>query len=203
MKALGLVFSAREKGNCLGCAELVLNKLKEKGFDIELLNLYKHNIQPCSHCSYECFKEGKCPIDDDIPEIYEKVKEADVLIFAIPTYGSNVSGLYKAWAERGQAIMKGLEDYKKYLADKIRGFIVIGSIPGGDKAFHVVIPEYCESKYRPIGILLSSDESGNPKAWLEGNMVESDLVRLRLEHFTQMILDEWNKKHRLLEGEPA
>lgn len=199
MKALGLVYSARRKGNCLSCVEFVLKELEEKGFEIEVLNMYEYNIHPCNHCNYECFlKNGKCPIEDDIPLIYQKIKDAEVLIFAIPTYGSNVSGLYKAWAERGQAIMRGLEDYKKYIADKIKGSIVIGSVPGGDKAFHVVMPEYCELEYRTAAVLLQPNESGNPRAWLDGNIIESDLVKLRLKHFVNTIWKEWNRKQRTM-----
>ncbi len=85
-------------------------------------------------------------------------------------------------------------DYKRHLADKVRGFIVIGSIQGGDKAFYTVIPKYCESEYMPVAILLFPAESDNSKAWLEGNMVESEVERLRLEHFTHMLLKEWMKK---------
>lgn len=199
MKALGLVFSARRKGNCLSCAEFVLKELEKKGFKIEVLNMYEHNIHPCKHCNYECFStNGECPTDDNIPLIYHKVKDSDLLIFAIPTYGSNVSGLYKAWAERGQAIMKRLEDYKEYIANKIKGFIVIGSIPGGDKAFHVVMPEYCESEYKTAAVLLQPDESGNPRAWLDGNMIEGDLIKLRLKHFVDTILKEWDRKQRMI-----
>lgn len=57
---------------------------------------------------------------------------------------------------------------------------MIGSIPGGDKTFHVVMPEYCESEYRTAAVLLQPDESGNPKAWLEGNMIGSELIKGRL-----------------------
>jgi len=194
MKALGLVFSARAKGNCLGCAEFVLARLAEAGFETEVLNMYEHSISPCGHCAYECFKDEKCPIDDDIPRIYEKVRDADVLVFVIPTYGSNVSGLYKAFAERGQAVMKGLADYKTYIANKIKGFIVIGSIPGGDKAFHMVIPEYCESEHETAALLLQPDESGNRKAWLDGSMIKSHLIQSRLDHFVDVLRRQWDRK---------
>jgi multimeric flavodoxin WrbA len=173
--------------------------LEKRGFETEMVNLYEYNIHPCSHCNYECFKGEKCPINDDIPRIYEKILDADVLVFAIPTYGSNVSGLYKAWAERGQAIMKGLKDYKRYIASKIKGFIVIGSVPGGDKAFHVVMPEYCESEYRTAAVLLQPNESGKPRAWLEGNITESDLIKLRLKHFANTIWKEWKRKQRTMQ----
>jgi multimeric flavodoxin WrbA len=55
MKALGIAFSARKRGNCLNCAEYVLEKLKEDGFETEVVNAHDFNIKPCSHCSYECF----------------------------------------------------------------------------------------------------------------------------------------------------
>jgi multimeric flavodoxin WrbA len=55
MKALGIAFSARKRGNCLDCAEYVLAKLKEYVFETEVINAYDSEIKPCSHCNHECF----------------------------------------------------------------------------------------------------------------------------------------------------
>jgi hypothetical protein len=61
------------------------------------------------------------------------------------------------------------------------------------------MPEYCESEYRTAAVLLQPNESGNPRAWLDGNMIESDLVKLRLKHFVNIIWKEWNRKQRTIE----
>jgi len=59
------------------------------------------------------------------------------------------------------------------------------------------MPEYCKSEHKTAAVLLRPDESGNPRAWLEGNMIESDLVKLRLRYFLDTILKEWNKKQQM------
>ena len=48
MKVLGLVFSAREKGNCYHCVNYCLEKFKENGFETQLVNAYDYEIKPCS-----------------------------------------------------------------------------------------------------------------------------------------------------------
>jgi len=53
MKALGIAFSARKRGNCLNCIEYALTRLGEQGFEVEVINAYDHEIKPCSHCNYE------------------------------------------------------------------------------------------------------------------------------------------------------
>ena len=93
MNALGIAFSARRIGNCLNCIEYVLTKLKEQGFAIKVINAYNLEIKPCSHCNYECFakelrdKKEECPIRDDVLKICAKMKEADIIVLAVPTYG--------------------------------------------------------------------------------------------------------------------
>ncbi|MCK5593271.1 hypothetical protein KAI31_04155, partial [Candidatus Bathyarchaeota archaeon] len=60
--------------------EYVLKKLREQGFETEVINSYDCEINPCSHCNYECFarelrgKDEKCPIQDDVTRIYSKMK---------------------------------------------------------------------------------------------------------------------------------
>jgi multimeric flavodoxin WrbA len=68
MKALGIAFSARKRGNCLNCIDYVLAKLKEPGSETEVINAYDSEVKLCSHCNYECFakelrdKKEECPI---------------------------------------------------------------------------------------------------------------------------------------------
>jgi len=48
MKALGIAFSARKRGNCLNSLEYALAKLKAQKFETEIINIYDHDVRPCS-----------------------------------------------------------------------------------------------------------------------------------------------------------
>jgi len=95
MKVVGLVFSARKTGNGYSCMRYCLDTLEQKGFKTVLINAYDYEIKPCSHCNYECYAEeirGKreeCPVKDDVPKMYELIKNADMILFAIPCYGGH------------------------------------------------------------------------------------------------------------------
>ncbi len=199
MKAFGIAFSARKKGNCLNCIEYVLAKLKEEGFETEVINAYNLEVKPCSHCNYECFtkelrgKKEKCPIRDDVPKIYGKMKAADVIVLAVPTYGGKAAGLYCAFTERMQGIIKNYEKFKNTILNKIIALIVIGNIPaGGDLAYHTVILDYKDCKYPLQSVLLQAAEYG--KGSIYGNLIEDERVRDRLDNSIKSILEDWKRK---------
>jgi multimeric flavodoxin WrbA len=202
MKALGLVFSARHKGNCLDSVEYVLDKLKEAGFQTEIVNCYDYEIKPCSHCNYECFsyeltgEEKECPVQDDVPKIYAKTLEADVVVVSVPTYAGNVSALYKAWTERG--LHKGHRGYKlirESLLNKIFGLIVIGNVPaGGDITYHTVVSDHKDVKYPPISILLQPAEYGQIS--IHGTLIKVEKVRSRLRNMANTLLKIWKMKQK-------
>jgi multimeric flavodoxin WrbA len=199
MKALGIAFSARKIGNCLNCIEYVLTKLKEQGFAIEVINAYNLEIKPCSHCNYECFakelrnKKEECPIRDDVPKIYAKMKEADIIVLAVPTYGGKASSLYCAFTERTQGIIKSYEEFKNTILNKIIALIVIGNIPaGGDLAYHTVILDHKDCKYPLQSVLLQADEY--EKGSIYGNLLEDERVRDRLDNLVKSILKSWKRK---------
>jgi multimeric flavodoxin WrbA len=199
MKALGIAFSARKRGNCLNCIEYVLTKLKEHGFETEVINAYDSEIKPCSHCNYECFakelrgKKEECPIQDDVPKIYSKMKEADIIVLAVPTYGGKAASLYCAFTERTQGIIKSYEEFKNTILNKIIALIVIGNIlAGGDLAYHTVILDHKDCKYPLQSVLLQADEYG--KGSIYGNLMEDDRVRDRLDNLVKSILKSWKRK---------
>lgn len=68
---------------------------------LELVRLSELDLQPCRGC-YACQSrgEGLCPLKDDLLATVERMKAADGVIFASPTYTANVSGLMKAFMDR-------------------------------------------------------------------------------------------------------
>ncbi|MEM3641959.1 MAG: flavodoxin family protein [Candidatus Bathyarchaeia archaeon] len=199
MKALGIAFSARKRGNCLNSLEYVLEKLKAQKFETEIINIYDYDITPCSHCNYECFglklrgKEEECPIKDDVPKIYNEMKEADVIILAVPTYGAKPAGLYSAFAERAQGIFKGYEEFKNTILNKIIALIVIGNVPaGGDLTYHSIILDHYDCKNPPLSLLLQSAEYGRGSIY--GDLLENGKVRDRLDNLVKLIFRDLESK---------
>ncbi|WP_258083921.1 flavodoxin family protein [Thermococcus thermotolerans] len=183
MRALGVAFSARKSGNCARILEFCLQKFEERGFETKLIEAYDLKITPCSHCSYECFS-GKCPIADDVPRLYMKSMNADLLIFAVPTYGGHASGLYRAFSERGQAIFKSYEEWDAFT--RKLSFIVVGNLSsGGDMALHEVLYGLAGGESWPEAILLSSNEYSGSS--LKGEPIEHPEVGARLERFVERI----------------
>ena len=72
---------------------------EEAGNRVELLSLKGKKIQYCIGC-LSCIKTGKCVQKDDAPEIMEKLRRADVLIFATPIYYYEMSGQMKTLLDR-------------------------------------------------------------------------------------------------------
>jgi len=199
MKALGIAFSARKKGNCLNCIEHVLTKLNEQGFKTDVINIYDYEIKSCSHCSYECFAkkaEGKseeCPVQDDASKIYGKMKDADIIVLAVPTYGGKPASLYCAFTERAQGIIKSYEEFKNTILNKIIALIVIGNIPaGGDLTYHTVILDHHDCEKPPSAVLLQAAEYNQSS--ISGTLVENEKIRDRLDGLVALILKDWKKK---------
>jgi len=195
MKVAGLVFSARKTGNGFCCMKYCLDRLEEKDFKTVIVNAFDYEVKPCSHCNYECYAEeirGKreeCPVKDDVLRMYNLIKDADVLLFAVPTYHGHVSGLYKAWTERLPRIpgvFKDFEDFGNDFLKRIWGFIVIGNLTAmGDMALHEVLADFYNTR-PPETILLQSREHG--RVSLRGDLIDVPAVKERLDRFVDLLV---------------
>jgi multimeric flavodoxin WrbA len=98
MKILALMASPRKGGN----TDLLINEIlagaENAGHLNEKLDLYDLDISPCTDCR-DC-KTGACSIDDDMPGLYPKIEEADVIIFGTPLYWYGPSGPMKLLMDR-------------------------------------------------------------------------------------------------------
>jgi multimeric flavodoxin WrbA len=200
LKALGIAFSARKRGNCLSCVEYALGRLKEQEFEIETINAYDYEIRSCSHCNYECFanslrgKNKECPIKDDVPGIYEKMKKADIIVLAVPTYSGKTASLYNAFTERAQGIIKSYVEFKRTVLSKIFALIVIGNVPaGGDLAYHTVVLDNRDCKYPPTSLLLQAADYGQSS--VAGTLITDERVKERLDSLVKSMLKQWKDKH--------
>lgn len=129
MKAIALVASARERGNCYDFARFILDRFSGQGIETELVNFYDHEVTPCQRCEYECLQHldpqkkmrSPCPIDDDVRMIWEKTWASEILLLFVPTYGGMPPALWLAFSQRIQAFFREapLEKLKKSVVSAV------------------------------------------------------------------------------------
>ncbi len=103
MKFLAIWGSPRRGGNSELLLKAFLEGATEAGGEVERLALREHKISPCLEI-YHCFKDGTCPIKDDMLPLYDKLLAADVVVLATPIFFYSVSAQAKALIDRTQAL---------------------------------------------------------------------------------------------------
>lgn len=108
--------SPRKNGNSSILAKQVADGVKASSGEAELIFLQDLKIAPCSACD-ACLKnkDKKCTINDDMQQLYPKIKNADAIVFASPVYWFNISAQLKLFIDRSYAIQ---ENGKYAFSDK-------------------------------------------------------------------------------------
>jgi len=97
--------SPRRKGNSATLAESVADGARSVGGEVESYYLHDMNISPCDACDV-CREETEtdCIINDDMKDLYPKLREADALVVASPIYWFTVSAQTKLFMDRCYAL---------------------------------------------------------------------------------------------------
>lgn len=91
--------------------------MKNENVSVKIFNLTEYDMKFCLGCMV-CYKVGICVLTKDgINMIIEEIKQADAVVFGSPTYGSNVTGQFKTFIDRGGFVFNQVL-YGKY------GFVV-------------------------------------------------------------------------------
>ena len=135
MKAVAIVGSPRKNGNTEILSHHTLKASQEEGLDTELIRLANLEIKPCTACE-ACRKEEHCPIEDDFWPIYNKMKEADVIILASPVYFSSATPSLKAVMDRAGYIAAW---NNRVFEGKVGGPLVVGEREGQNFTFAQLI----------------------------------------------------------------
>jgi protein-tyrosine-phosphatase/putative NADPH-quinone reductase len=100
---LGLQGSPRTKGNTTILLSTFLTEAERLGARTQHLDVARKNISPCQECG-TCDKDGFCPIDDDMQQIYPLLRQADVIVMATPIFFYGPTAQMKALIDRSQAL---------------------------------------------------------------------------------------------------
>ena len=132
---------------------------EEAGNCVELLSLKGKKIQYCIGC-LSCIKTGKCVQKDDAPEIMEKLRRADVLVFATPIYYYEMSGQMKTLLDRMNPLYSSDYAFREV-------YMIATAADGGDSTFEKAYNGLqgwvdCFPKAKLCG-LVAGEEIGDPK----------------------------------------
>jgi multimeric flavodoxin WrbA len=103
MKVLGIYGSPRREGNSDVLMKAFLQGAAASGALVEEIFLREKKISPCLEI-YHCFKDGTCPIKDEMRGIYDQLVEADIVALASPVFFYSVSAQAKTLIDRTQAL---------------------------------------------------------------------------------------------------
>jgi len=76
-----------EKGNTFLVLAPFLQGMKEAGAEVELFYASRLDVEPCTG-EFSCWNEkpGECYIEDDMQDLYPRLREAEILVLATPVY---------------------------------------------------------------------------------------------------------------------
>ncbi len=150
MKIIGISGSPRTKGNTDLLVQEALKAASGAGADTEFISLAGKKINPCNACG-TCRTEkskGVCTIkDDDVPKIFDVMKDADGIIVGSPVYFLSITAQLKALFDRSIILryakgtpqdMPGVPGGPEFLLkNKVGGAIAVGGGRDGGQLFTV------------------------------------------------------------------
>jgi len=129
--------SPRKNGNSTLLAREVASGARSVGAEVDTIHLHGMNINPCIACDacQDSLKKD-CVINDDMKEIYPRLRDADVIVWATPIYWFTVSGQIKLFMDRCYALL------------------YLGAAPGepGEEVEHTVVSDLSGKKF---GVVLT------------------------------------------------
>ena len=112
MKVVGFNSSPRRGGNTAQLLEVVCQELQQAGIETEVVELagaHPHGCIACNQCRER--KDGRCAVTTDpMNEWIEKMREADGMLLASPTYFADITPELKALIDRAGYVARANDD---------------------------------------------------------------------------------------------
>ena len=139
MKTLSVVAfngSPRKDGNTVPLINHVFDVLQAEGIATELVQVGGNLIHGCVAC-YQCFqkKNGRCVQDDMVNDWIAKMRQADGIIFASPTYFADITTELKTLIDRAGFVV-GAND--NFLKRKVGAAVIAVRRAGAIHAFDTI-----------------------------------------------------------------
>jgi multimeric flavodoxin WrbA len=191
LKILVLTSSFRKKGNTAGVAMLLQEALAAAAgpeeVTTEIVYLADENLMMCRGCR-ACFDqgEGKCPCQDSLPAIREKVAAADCLVLASPVYVEDVNGVMKNWIDRMAFVCHRPEFFGK------SAYLITTSGVGSTR--HSL--RTMDRALRTWGFHISGQRTFKLGPWTDSKKIRA-LYEKEIAEMASTIIGDWRRKKAL------
>jgi multimeric flavodoxin WrbA len=139
MKVLGVMGSPRIGGNSDLLLDQALAGAAEAGAEVEKVVLVQKKIAGCYDCK-KCNESGICAVKDDMPEIHQKILEANAIIHSVPVYFWAMTSQMKAYLDRWCALFDANWRWHNAYYPKMRGKGIGLITVCGDPEVHTADP---------------------------------------------------------------
>lgn len=138
MKVIALNGSPRPIGNTSNILNEVQDMFEREGVEMEIIPLYDYQFVNCNVCmTCEIRGDGRCMDEDDgLNEILERLRAADGLLLAAPTYMNACPSVMQTFLERA-ALVLGKGD--QGLAGKVGGAIAVCGHDGASLVYNQMV----------------------------------------------------------------
>ena len=130
LKILGIVGSPRLGGNSESLTKIALEEISKSGIETELITLAGKKITPCDACA-SCRTTGKCHIEDDFQEIYDKMLSSAGFILVTPVWFGAATPIMTSLISRCYVSRGGPNKFE----NKVGGPIVVARRAGKNFTF--------------------------------------------------------------------
>ncbi|MFH0964460.1 MAG: flavodoxin family protein [Planctomycetota bacterium] len=138
MDAVVISGSRNPNGQTARASQAFLDGIQSAGGRGETVFLTQVKLERCRQCDERgwgiCRSEGWCVIEDDFAGITDKIRTADLAVFATPVYFSDLSESMKAFLDRLRRITRHEEGKKRIEGRRAVGICVAGGGGGGAPA---------------------------------------------------------------------
>ena len=98
---IGILGSPLPEGNTAVLLEQALKGAADAGCSTETIAVNNLDFQPCMEMMF-CREHETCTIDDDMQQVYGKIRDADSIIIATPVMTMGIPGRLKSFMDRCQ-----------------------------------------------------------------------------------------------------
>lgn len=135
MKVLAIHGSPLPNGNTTNILHEVQDQFEREGIEMEMVPIYDYTLTNCNVCmTCEIRGDGRCYDEDDgFNDILDKMRAADAILIASPTYMNAVPSNLQNFLERAILVLK---NSGSPLTGKIGGVIAICQHDGGSLVYN-------------------------------------------------------------------
>ncbi len=106
MKVVAVLGSPRRGGNSDTIVKRFNETAEQLGAEVRTFALNEMEYRGCQGCGKCKTETDRCVTEDDLTEVLNAIRGADVLILASPIYFSEVTGQVKAFVDRTYSFLK-------------------------------------------------------------------------------------------------